>query len=330
MNVEEVISVLSRFELLRPSKIRGNWYSVYCPFHSGGEERRPSCGILLTDEYRNGQKYQAGMFHCFACGTTKSMVDAVTYLLQSKNISSDGLTWLQANVPGFSYDDISFDPLLSKSIVDTLTDKYAVSYLNSLSKPINYVSESELSNYRYTVPYMYERRLTDEAIALYDVGYDANWIPPGRKRPVPCITIPVRDSSHRTLFLCRRSISGKLYNYPSDVEKPLFGLDVVPNDCKSIIVCESCINAITAHIYGYQAVALLGTGSAYQIQKLKELGVNDIVLCMDGDEAGIKATKRLKKALAKSAIVWTISMPPGKDLNDCTKSEFDKLYSERE
>ena len=177
---------------------------------------------------------------------------------------------------------------------------------------------------------MYERKLTDEVIEKYDIGYDAKWIPPGRKKPVPCITIPVRDRQGRTLLLCRRSIQGKLYNYPTGVQKPVFGIDVLPYGLKTVIICESAINAMTAVVYGYNAVALLGTGNPYQIQQLKELGVQNFVICMDGDEAGQKATMKLKKALRTVAMVWSITMPDGKDLNDCSKEEFDNLYLKRE
>ena len=87
---------------------------------------------------------------------------------------------------------------------------------------------------------------------------------------------------------------------------------------------------MTAIKYGYQAVALLGTGTSYEIEQLKQLGVQEFVLCLDGDEAGQRGTEKLKKALSKVALVWTITMPPDKDINDCTEDEFNKFYSMRE
>ena len=173
---------------------------------------------------------------------------------------------------------------------------------------------------------MYERKLTDEIIAKYDVGYDANWIPPGRKKKVPCITFPVRDEYGRTLFFCRRSIEGKLYNLPTGVTKPVYGLDMIPKGTKSVIICESILNALTLVEYNYYAVALLGTGNSYQLSQLRRLGCHEYVLCFDGDEAGRRATEKLRKHLQDIAIVWSIVMPEGKDANDCTKQEFDMLY----
>jgi DNA primase len=51
---------------------------------------------------------------------------------------------------------------------------------------------------------------------------------------------------------------------------------------------------------------------------------------MDGDEAGRRATAKLKKALSSAAIVWAMHMFDGKDVNDITKQEFDTLYAERD
>ena len=332
MDIEFVLNKLQSFGLIRLHRISGNWYISYCPFHSNGGEKRPSSGFLLQDEYRNGISYKAGFFHCFACGRAMPFMDAIKEILKLHNVDKDAVSWLTENIPGFVAESEEVDDLIPSQMVNAIISKYAIDYVKSISSEHaqNFVSEEELASYRYTVPYMYQRKLTDEIIAKYDIGYDAHWIPSGRKKEVPCITIPVRDKFGRTLFFCRRSIEGKLYNYPQGVTKPVFGVDMLPNDCKSVIICESAINALTAEVYGYDAVALLGTGNGYQIQQLKELGVNEFVICMDGDDAGRNATEKLKRNLSKVALVWTIHMPDGKDLNDCSKEEFDHLYEERD
>ena len=331
MDVEKILQTLESHQLIRTNKITGNWFTVYCPFHNDGNERKPSCGVLLKDEYRNGKKYPQGLWHCFSCSTVKSMPDAVTYILKQKNIQSDGLKWLSENVPGFEI-DADFDYLIPPDMMQSLSNKYAIDYIQtSLNKSSqSFVSEDELKNYRFTVPYMYERGLTDEIIEKFDVGVDLNWIPPGRKKKVPCITFPIRDANGRTLFLCRRSIEGKLYNYPEDVIKPVYGIDMIPRGCSSLIICESIINALTCWKWGYPAVALLGTGNPYQMQQLRELGIPEFTLCMDGDDAGKRATRRLKNNLNKNAIIWTIHMLDGKDVNDIDKQTFDRLYQERD
>ena len=330
-DIQDVIEKLEQHKLIRVNRRMGDYTSIYCPFHNNGEERKPSCGILMVDQFKNGQSYKKGWTHCFSCGYSKDIGPMITDLLKNKSIHQTGIDWLKEHVPGFNADDAEHDALVDDVLIQELQSKFALDKLKELlHKDTKYVSEEELASYRFTVPYMYERKLTDAIIEEYDIGVDMHWIPPGRKKEVPCITFPVRDKQGRTLFFCRRSIEGKLYNYPEGVTKPVYGIDRIPEDCKSVVICESCINALTARVYGYNAVALLGTGNSYQIQQLKELGVREFVICTDGDEAGRKAAAKLQNKLKSIAIVWTIIMPNGKDLNDLSKEEFDALYQERE
>lgn len=331
MDVVKILDKLQTAGLVRVHRQVNNYMQVYCPFHNDGNEKKPSCGVLIHEEVRNGQRYPEGWWHCFSCQKVATMEEAVTEILKNKSISKSGSDWLKENVPGFEGTS-NFDYLIPTDTMQQLSGKFALNYIRArTSEPIqDYVSEEELQRYRYTVPYMYERKLTDDIIARYDIGYDGDWIPPGRKQKVPCITFPVRDKSGRTLFLCRRSIVGKLFNYPAGVTKPVYGIDMISTNCKTLLICESCLDALLAVSWGYDAIALLGTGNSYQIQQLKELGVSEFVICTDGDDAGIRAAKKLRNALSSVAIVWTVKMPPGKDVNDLTESEFYNLYQERE
>ena len=330
LEVDKVLAKLEELNFIRLGKVTGDYQTAYCPFHKDGKERKPSFGILLRTQVRAGTVYEAGWCHCFTCGYAKSLPNMVTDLLKLHNTSQSGYDWLSDNIPGFSA-DANIDYLIDPSLSTALQSKYAVSYLQGLqNKKVDYVSEDELSKYRYTVPYMYERKLTDEIIEKFDIGYDADWVPPGKVKPVPCITFPVRDKSGGTLFFCRRSIQGKLYNYPEGIVKPLYGIDMIPANCRSLIVAESCINALTAWTWGFPAVALMGTGNTYQMQQLRELGCPEIIICTDGDDAGRRAIKRIKNHLKSCAIVWSVSMPDGKDINDITKEEFIELLKLKE
>ena len=331
IDVELILEKLQSVGFIRIHKQVGNYMQIYCPFHSDGNERKPSCGVLLHEEYRNGRKYPQGWTHCFTCGYAETLPDMITDLLKLRSISQTGIDWLTQHIPGFVPEfESEFEALIPNTLMSTLNDKYAVDYIQSLTKPESkFVSESELASYRFTVPYMYERKLTDGIIEKFDVGYDANWVASGKSKPTPCVTFPVRDRDGHTLFICRRSIQGKFFNLPTGVTKPVYGLYELPNDCKSVIICESCFNALTCWVYGRPAVALLGTGNAYQIQQLKELGVQEFILAFDPDDAGQRATAKLKRALKHVAIVWSfVGIPAGKDINDLSKEEFDALELE--
>ena len=331
LEVSQVLHKLSDMGYIRLNKVTGNYYTMYCPFHSEGNERKPSFGVLLKEEYRNRQRYPEGWCHCFTCGYVHTLPEMIEDLLKARSITQTGLEWLAANVPGFEADSHQFESLIPVEMMRSLQNNFAVDYLIAAQqKAPTYISEEELAKYRFTVPYMYERKLTDEVIEKFDIGVDLNWVPEGRKKPTPCITFPVRDIQGRTLFIYRRSIEGKFFSAPEGTSKPVYGIDMIPKGCKSVVICESIINALTCWTWGYPAVALMGTGNALQTQQLKELGVREYVICMDGDEAGWKATGRLKRALSQNAIIWSIRMLPGKDINDLTKEEFESLYDNRE
>lgn len=328
MDVVRILQRLESLNLVRLNKIAGDYYSVYCPFHSNGQERRPSCGVLIHEQYRNGQLYPEGWWHCFTCGIAKSMKQAVEEILSSHPVSSD----VREELNRLIGDDLTIESshLVSPKEVDSIISRFAIKNIQQMSnnKP-TYISEEELASYRYVVPYMYERKLTDQIINKYDIGVDMHFVPYGGKKEVPCITFPVRDKNGNVLFILRRAISSKRFFIPDDVQKPVYGIYELPKGINTVVVCESCFNALTSVRYGKPAVALLGTGTPYQIEQLKRLGVSSFILALDPDEGGRKGTARLRKALKSCAIVWSyVGIPEGKDVNDLTEEEFNNLELE--
>ena len=325
--VETALQLLASAELVRIKKPAGDWYSMYCPFHNNGNEKKPAFGVLLKEQYKNGQRYPVGFCHCFVCNYARSFPEMISDLLKSHNISKSGLEWLKENIDGFEVEK-EFENLIPEDLMVSVNDSFAVNYIMQQLQPksTSFVSEEELASYRFTVPYMYERHLTDEIIEQYDIGFDAKHVPPGRKKPLPCITFPVRDADGNTLFFCRRSIEGKYFNYPEGITKPVYGLYELDKSAKRVVICESCLNALNVRRFGDQAVALLGTGNSYQINQLRQLGIHEFVLGFDPDEAGKRATAKLKKALHDVAIVWSFEgIPEGKDLNDLTYETYKSL-----
>lgn len=333
MDIKQVVERLSDMGFFRIKKVTGDWYTIYCPFHKDGNERKPSCGISLKDNVSDGKVRRAGHLNCLTCHESMPLSVAVKRLSDKVSLSEPEWEWIKENVPGFDENaEYESDDLVPSSMVKSLQSKYALNYLYSLSssnKTQEYVSEEELEGYRFTVPYMYERGLTDEIIERYDIGFDANHVPYNRKKPVPCVTFPVRDRKGRCLFIFRRSVEGRYFNYPTGVEKPLYGLYELNPKAQTVVVCESAFNMMTCVRHGYDCVALFGTGNSLQVRQLMELGVKRFVLALDPDDAGEHATEKLRKKLCKVAFVSVMKgFPDGKDLNDLTEEEFSNLYIE--
>ena len=276
---------------------------VSCPFHKDGQERKPSCGIRKKD----------GWLHCFTCGESCSIEQLISRCFGKDDFGQYGLNWLKNNFLG--------DILQERNIsIDLTRDVFKANYTQNLFLNGKYVQEEELNKYRYYHPYMYERKMTNEVIEIFDIGYDVD---------TDCLTFPVRDKEGNCLFVARRSVTSKYFNYPTSVEKPIYGIyelnKYAPKDLDEIIVCESMINCITVWVYGRFAIALNGTGSSSQLKELINLPYRKIILALDPDEAGEKGTQKIFNKLKNYKLVTKLVIPKGKDINDISKEEFDNL-----
>ena len=281
----------------------GNNIQTNCPFHKEGQERKPSFGI----------NKKTGECHCFGCGWSGTLSEMISNCFGKDDFGDYGNKWLIRNflsVAVESRPDIDVDFCRRKKIT---------------SETKKYISEQELDSYRYTHPYMYKRKLTDEIIDLFDIGYDKN---------TECITFPNRDINGNCLFIARRSVKTKFFNYPQDVEKPVYGLyecNICAKTIKNwfpdeIIICESMIDALTCWVYGKYAVALNGTGNENQFKTLRNMPNRKFILATDMDEAGLKARERIRQSLGNKIVteyVWDINV--AKDINDMNKEYFDSL-----
>ena len=316
---------LNGIKLLQKMKPSGNDIMVQCPYHGDGQERRPSAGIRKTD----------GMFHCFACGETHTLPEVISHCFGKDMFGDFGWRWLLQNFGTVSVEerkDVKLD--LDRSKVDSRNRRSDNSERTSAVPSDQYVSKEELDSYRYFHPYMYKRGLTDEIIELFDIGYDSR---------TECITFPVRDILGRCLFVARRSVKYKYFNYPKGVEKPLYGLYELNKYGMSyavngrgsakrspifteVIVCESMLDALAFWTVGKYAVALNGLGNDLQFKQLRELPCRKIILATDMDERGLSARKRIRFNMKNTKIITEYFFPEGrKDANDCTKEELRNL-----
>ena len=281
----------------------GNNIQTNCPFHKEGQERKPSFGINKN----------TGECHCFGCGWSGTLSEMISNCFGKDDFGVYGNKWLIRN----------FLSVAVESRPDIDVDFYRRKKITSETK--KYISEQELDSYRYTHPYMYKRKLTDEIIDLFDIGYDKN---------TECITFPNRDINGNCLFIARRSVKTKFFNYPQDVEKPVYGLyecNICAKTIKNwfpdeIIICESMIDALTCWVYGKYAVALNGTGNENQFKTLRNMPNRKFILATDMDEAGLKARERIRQSLGNKLVteyVWDINI--AKDINDMSKEYFESL-----
>lgn len=302
-DVEDILVVLreklqtegiNRFAKIFPS---GQNIMTNCPFHKDGQERKPSFGIHRKD----------GVCHCFGCGWTGSFTEMISNCFGRDDMGLYGTKWLARNFLTISVEerpDLDIDVSRGRR-----------------EEKKEYVSENELDSYRYYHEYWTKRKITgDDLIELFDLGYDYK---------KDCITFPVRDINGNCLFVARRGVKTKFFNYPEGAEKPLYGIYELKQKggrFDNIIVCESMLDALTCWQYGRYAVALNGTGNELQYRQLSELPTRELILATDMDDAGLNARERLKKNVKNKIIreyFWDASV--AKDINDMDKKMFEKL-----
>lgn len=270
---------------------------VCCPIHNEGQEKRPSCGINTLD--RKNVKH--GTVHCFTCGYVANIDEFVSNCFGRMDKGKFGRQWLLENF-----------------VVGVQSTRDCIRKISREEENLSnkYITEEELDTYRYYHDYMFERKLTEDIIEKFDVGYD---------KKTDCLTFPVMDENNNCLFIARRSVKTKYFNYPESVQKPLYGIQFTKG-LSEVIICESIINALTCWVYGKPAVALIGLGSPMQLEKLKSLRLRKYILALDADDAGFRSTEKIKKYLKGSGLVTELDIPDSKDINDLSEKEFLNLH----
>lgn len=307
--LEELISQLraNNIPLIQKYKDGPTHIQICCPYHNEGLERRPSAGIRKSD----------GKFHCFACNEVHELQEVISHCFGHYDdmFGKFGWNWLLKN----------FATVQVEERKDVELDMYRGNSRNRSNNGINsdrnvtrqFVTEEELKSYRWIHPYMYSRKLTDDIIDLFDIGFDSK---------TRCITFPVRDVKGNTLFIARRSVDTKYFNYPAGVEKPLYGLyELRDEEYNELIVCESMLDALTCWVYGKPAVALNGLGNELQFEQLRRLPCRKLILATDNDDPGLMARQRIRDNV-KNKIITEYILPQGKkDINELDRQEFNDL-----
>lgn len=302
----ELSEIINRLRIessyyLRDVENKGDYIRCTCPFHKNGVESHPSCSVYARTD---NDKIPYGTYNCFTCHESGTLPRFVSQCLNLGKTSAED--WL---VKYFGTENQADD---MSDVLNALKPKAV--------KQQKFLDESILSKYEYYHPYMWKRKLTKEIVDRFNVGYD---------NVRDAITFPVFDKYHRLVMITERCVNSKKFYIDENVNKPVYLLyDIVQHDYPFVVVTESQINCLTAWSYGYPAIALFGTGSEYQYEILKKCNIRKYVLCFDGDHAGRKGADRFIRNIGSKNIYKDILMPAGKDLNDLSKDEFDKIFKE--
>ena len=286
----------------------GDNIQTSCPFHKNGQERKPSFGV-------NGEIDKC---HCFSCSWSGTIEEMISELYGYQDDGKFGKRWL---IKRFNTVEIETRPNIMEGFHgrniknEILGVRCSSNICDKISNnQDSFIDDEELDKYRYIHPYMYERKLNDEIIERFDIGYDRE-----RKE----ITFPVRDIEGRCVFIAGRSVERKFFRLPKGIDKPIYCADKFRTGTyRTAFITESFLNCLTCWKYDKPAMAMIGTGNQKQYEILNKLPVREYILAFDPDEAGRKATERFRKNV-HGKIIKELVYPDNRDINDLQEEFLD-------
>jgi len=162
-----------------------------------------------------------------------------------------------------------------------------------VNKPLSF----ELTKIDFSHPYLQHRKIAEETAKEFGVGFF-----PGRGSMTGRVVIPIHNEVGELVAYAGRSIDDNepKYKLPTGFHKSLelFNLHRI-GECERVIVVEGFFDCMKVHQAGFSCVALMGSSlSAEQEEKLVRR-FKRIVLFLDGDDAGRKATNEILAQLWK-------------------------------
>ena len=367
--IEKLNSLLSRVSLIDILRDKykvvhrgGSQYTVQCPFHKDGQEANPSMSV---DDSK-------GLYQCFTCGAKGNTItylkekegmdfkDAVKYLGGRFSIDTSGFfsakstqkeqIYLESRRINRMACNFFGKNLLLKDKNGNYFYKDAVQYLKNRKMPFAIIKEFKIG---YAPPSWDAliKSLSSNKISVKNMNV-LGLVSVSKNNPnhfydnfVNRIMFPIINEREEIIGFGGRSIDGKEPKYLNSKESLIFkkksclyGINIAKKYIMKedeIILVEGYMDTIACHKMNIKnAVGSLGTAiseeHAIEIKKY----TNNVVLALDGDEAGIKATQKAILILLKFDLKLTIlSIKETKDLDEYftiyNKNGFDNLYKNR-
>ena len=321
-------------------KRAGSSFKGLCPFHN---EKTPS---FTVDEKKQ-------LFHCFGCGAGG---DVVSFIMQKEGLSYPESLKFLADKAGINI-DYTKDPRVNKKnkelydinkdimmffYKNLLTDRKAQAYLKNRglsSKIVNtfmlgYARDSWDDLYSYIRKKNYSDKDLEE-LGLIKKSSKGNYYDKYRDR----IIFPIINHFGKVIGFGGRAVSGQMPKYLNSPESSIFkkrynlyGLNIYKRQKrKELILVEGYMDVIALNNHGLDiAVASLGTALTIDQAKLMKRYSDDIYICYDQDNAGVKATWKAIKIFHEIGVnPSVIVLDDGNDPDDFIKTRGKDAFEEK-
>lgn len=339
----DIVSVISEYVKLQR---KGSSYFGLCPFHN---EKSPSFSVSPDKQ----------MYYCFGCGAGGNVF---TFIQEYENYSFPEAMKFLAERAGITLPEKEYSQE-ERRAQDLRTrilnvNKMAAKY---------YYYQLRTENGRQAMEYLKNRRLSDETIRSFGLGYSNKYsndlylylkkhgVSDELLRESGLMNVderngmydkfwnrvifPIMDVNNRVIGFGGRVMGDgkpKYLNSPEtavfDKSRNLYGLNVARTARKkSMLVCEGYMDVISMHQAGFKnSVASLGTALTTQHASLLKRYTNEVILTYDSDGAGIKAALRAIPMLKAAGIsTRVLHMNPYKDPDEFIKTLGPEAFQER-
>lgn len=301
-----------------PLKKSGANFVCVCPFH---DDKNPSMSVSPS----------RGIFHCFSC---KAGGDAIKFVMDYEKLSYPEAVEKIAGLQNFTLNYV-------RGGEPTKENKHILENVNAFYRSLLYKTPA-------AVEYLYSRGITDELIDKFELGFapesaqtirllQNEQIEPKEALEVGIvkqnengiyasfinrITFPIYTHAGRLVGFGGRTISGNPAKYVNSPQSAVFdkstlfyGYHLAKREIfakNQIIITEGYMDVIMLHKAGFNnVVAVLGTALTTKHLPLLKRGEISVILCFDGDDAGINAATKSALLLAQNEIDGSVVIIEG-------------------
>jgi len=301
-----------------PLKKSGANFVCVCPFH---DDKNPSMSVSPS----------RGIFHCFSC---KAGGDAIKFVMDYEKLSYPEAVEKIAGLQNFTLNYV-------RGGEPAKENKHILENANAFYRSLIYKTPA-------AVEYLYSRGITDELIDKFELGFapesaqtirllQNDQIEPKEALEVGIvkqnengiyasfinrITFPIYTHAGRLVGFGGRTISGNPAKYVNSPQSAVFdkstlfyGYHLAKREIftkNQIIITEGYMDVIMLHKAGFNnVVAVLGTALTTKHLPLLKRGEISVILCFDGDDAGINAATKSALLLAQNEIDGSVVIIEG-------------------
>jgi DNA primase len=285
--------------------------------HSG-KELRGRCPIHQgdgTDSFHANTEKNA--FHCFSCQAKGNVLDFVA-AMEKCSVRDAALKikdWFRVSGSGEP-------PASQKPPTGSQPAREEAGERDELNKPLGF----RLSNIEHHHPYLVQRGIDPETAEYFGVGFFS-----GKGSMKGRIVIPIEDERGQLVAYAGRAIDGSepKYKLPAGFKKSqvLYNLAraLEEDSTGAVVLVEGFFDCMKVVQAEHVCVALMGCSLSGDQEEQLVAQFRQVVIMLDGDDAGRRAATEIAGRLAHRAWVRVVDLPDGKQPDQLAIEELQQL-----